>query len=141
MSATILKGVIHGRTIELDREPELPDGQAVSIQVQPEEAPPEWLERFTVNPSVALGKLLIKGTRLRVEDLVRLAEEGRSNEELVRMHPELTAEDADAVRQYAKVPAGLRSAFGGWAEDAEELDHYLDWTRQNRKHKRRESGE
>jgi len=138
MSIAILKGVIHGRTIELDAEPELPDGQRVSVQVQPEEPPPKWLERFTVDPSIALGKLLVKGTRLLADDLVRLAEEGRSDEDLRRLHPELTAEDVDAVRQYAKVPAGLRSSFGGWAEDAEELDKYLQWTRQNRKLMRRE---
>jgi len=28
---------------------------------------------------------------------------------------------------------GLRRAFGGWAEDAEELDAYLEWNRQQRK--------
>ena len=42
------------------------------------------------------------------------------------------------MRHYAKVPEGLRSSFGGWAEDAEELDKYLEWTRHNRKLSRRE---
>ena len=28
---------------------------------------------------------------------------------------------------------GLRRAFGAWAEDAEELDKYLEWSRQQRK--------
>jgi hypothetical protein len=28
---------------------------------------------------------------------------------------------------------GLRQAFGGWADDGEELDEYLEWTRQQRK--------
>jgi hypothetical protein len=28
---------------------------------------------------------------------------------------------------------GLRRAFGSWAEDAEELDRYLEWSRQQRK--------
>ena len=133
-----LRGVIHGRTIELEQKPELPDGQRVSVQVRPEDPPPNWLERLTVDPSIALGKLLVKGTRLLAEDIARLVEEGRSDEELRRLHPELTAEDVDAVRQYAKTPTGLRRAFGGWAEDAEQLDQYLEWTRQNRTLKRRE---
>lgn len=30
----ILKGTVHGRTIELDREPGLPDGQQVSVTLQ-----------------------------------------------------------------------------------------------------------
>lgn len=139
MNSTTLRGVVHGKTIELEQEPGLPDGQNVSVQVRPEEAPPAWLERLTVDPSIALGKLLIKGTRLLAEDLARLVEEGRSDEELRRAHPELTAEDVAAVREYAKVPAGLRRAFGGWAEDSEELDKYLEWIRQNRQLKRRET--
>jgi uncharacterized protein (DUF433 family) len=133
MSIAILKGVIHGKTIELEQEPELPDGQRVSVQVQPEELPPKYLERFTVDPSIAVGKLLVKGTRLQVDDLTRLVEEGHSDEELRRLHPQLTAEDVDTVRQYVRVPEGLRRSFGGWAEDAEELDKYLEWSRQHRK--------
>ena len=35
---TIMKGVIHGRTIELDSEPGLPEGQSVSVVVQPVQA-------------------------------------------------------------------------------------------------------
>jgi len=40
---TILKGTIHGRTIELEAEPGLPDGQQVTVTVQPmpqRESPP-----------------------------------------------------------------------------------------------------
>ena len=33
---------------------------------------------------------------------------------------------------------GLRRAFGGWAEDAEELDEYQEWNRQRRKKSRPE---
>jgi hypothetical protein len=37
MSSTqsVLKGVIHGRTIELEVEPGLPDGQSVAVTVEP----------------------------------------------------------------------------------------------------------
>lgn len=31
---------------------------------------------------------------------------------------------------------GLRRSFGAWAEDAEELDAYLEWNRQQRKQPR-----
>ena len=31
MAETILKGTVHGKTIELEREPGLPDGQSVSV--------------------------------------------------------------------------------------------------------------
>lgn len=32
---SVLKGVVHGRTIELETDPGLPDGQAVSVTVEP----------------------------------------------------------------------------------------------------------
>ena len=34
-NSAVIKGVIRGRTIELDREPSLPDGQNVAVTVQP----------------------------------------------------------------------------------------------------------
>lgn len=32
---TIVKGVIHGKTIELEHEPGLPEGQAVTVTLEP----------------------------------------------------------------------------------------------------------
>jgi len=40
-----LRGIIHGKTIELDREPGLPDGQAVTVQIQPAPSPGEGLRQ------------------------------------------------------------------------------------------------
>ena len=37
MSNSIFKGVVHGKTIELEQEPGLPDGQAVTVEVRPME--------------------------------------------------------------------------------------------------------
>lgn len=71
---TVLKGVIHGKIIELEQEPGLPDGQEVNVNIQP----------------IPQQELLPPGE-------------------------------------------GLRRAFGAWADDAEELDRYLEWNRQQRK--------
>jgi uncharacterized protein (DUF433 family) len=131
-------GVIHGKTIELEREPGLPQGQRIAVDVRPLDEPPAWLERFQVDLALNPGKLVVKGTQLLVEDLVQLVEDGRDDEELRRAHPELSAADLEAVRNYARVPEGIRRSFGGWADDAEELDEYLGWTRQQRKLRRRE---
>jgi hypothetical protein len=70
----VFKGVVHRKTIELDHEAGLPDGQLVMVTLQP-------------------------------------ANEGQ------------------------KLPPGegLRRSAGAWAEDAEKLDKYLDWIRQQRK--------
>src|SRR3954451_1821847 len=121
-SSPVLKGVIHGRTIELESEPGLPDGQEVSVEIRPVEEVPRWLERLDVDPAVRPGKYVIKGTRLLAEDLARLVEEGRSDEDVLRQFPELAPEDVAAVRQYACVPPGLRRAFGAWADEAEDVD-------------------
>jgi uncharacterized protein (DUF433 family) len=146
---TTFRGVVRGRTIERNQEPGLPEGQAVTVEIEPvaeagsappgaaAASPPEWLERLEVNPTVAPGRLVIKGTRLPAETLLALLAEGRTEEELLRAHPELTREDVAAVREYARVPPGLRRSFGAWAEDGAELDEYLEWNRQQRKVGRR----
>jgi len=78
--AAMRRGVVHGKTIELDEETGLSDGQEVNVLVQPVETGEQ------------------------------------------RLPP----------------GEGLRRAFGGWAEDAEELDAYLEWNRQQRKMSRPE---
>jgi uncharacterized protein (DUF433 family) len=133
-----IQGVFHGKTIELERESGLPEGQRVAVEVCPIDERPAWLERFVVDPTMTPGTFVIKGTRLLVDDLVQSAADGRTDEELRQLYPDLTTADVEAVRNYARVPEGLRRSFGGWVEDAEELDKYLDWTRQQRKARRAE---
>jgi hypothetical protein len=69
-----LRGVIHGKTIELEKTPDLPDGQPVTIIVQPVEE---------------------SGPR--------------------------------------QPGGGISRSAGGWADDPEGLDQYLDWNRRQRK--------
>lgn len=76
----VFAGVVHGKTIELAEAPGLPDGQAVSVIVNP------------VEPGTASSS----------------------------------------------PGEGLRRAFGGWAEEGEELDRFLEWTRQQRTIRRAE---
>jgi hypothetical protein len=70
--SSILRGVIHGRTIELSEAVPALEGQEVAVTVTP------------------LARKLPPGE-------------------------------------------GIRRTAGAWAEDAIELDRYLDWTRQQRK--------
>lgn len=42
---TQIRGVIHGRTIELDSEPDFPDGQEVNVTVHPFLPPGEGIRR------------------------------------------------------------------------------------------------
>lgn len=75
-----INGVIHGKTIELEREPGLPEGQRIAVELRPLDESPAWLDRFAVDPAVRPGKFVINGTRLLVDDLVQLVEEGRGDE-------------------------------------------------------------
>ena len=81
---TILRGTVHGRTIELDAESGLPEGQQVTVTLEPaprRQTPPE-------DPLEA-----------------------------------------------------LKRAAGGWSDDPEGLDRFLEWNRQQRKVNRREPPE
>jgi hypothetical protein len=82
---TAMKGIVHGKTIELAEEPGLPDGQEVSVTVEP------------VTPA--------------------------------------TSPSSPAALE------SLRRAAGAWTDDAEGLDRYLEWNRQQRKGSRPEIAE
>jgi uncharacterized protein (DUF433 family) len=136
--STVLNGVVHGKTIELEQEPGLPDGQVVQIEIRPVNPTAGWLARIVLDPAVQRGQPVIKGTQIPAEDVVRLLDEGRTEEEVRKTYPVLTQEDIAAVRQYGSIPLGLRRSFGAWAEDEKELDQYLEWNRAQRKIGRRE---
>jgi len=136
-----IHGVIHGKTIVLDREPGLDDGQEVSVEIRPimrgatqtdQPAPAWWLEQLAVDPTVRRGKFVVTGTTLLADALVDQLDAGKTDSELLQAHPELTPTAVAAVREYAKLPIEMRRSFGAWAEDSEELDEYLEWTRQHR---------
>lgn len=147
---TTIQGVIHGKTIELEKEPGLADGQAVAVTIQEIERPSAlpvsediprvelWMDRLVFDSRVHPTERIVRGTRLTAEALAAELEGGRSDDEVLHAHPELSKEDLVALRHYARWPVGLRRSCGAWAEDAEELDEYLEWTRQQRKIRRRE---
>lgn len=135
---TVFNGVVHGRIIELEDESGLPDGQPVRVEIVLSEERAGWWKRFVMDPSVASGKLIVKGTRLIADELVQRVVEGLSDEELIRQYAELSAEDVAAIREYARVPAGLRQSFGAWEDDPEGLEEYLEWNRRQRKQNRPE---
>lgn len=145
-----IQGVIHGKIIELAKAPGLPDGEAVAVTIQrvgvsesktmhdPALTVESWCDRIVFDSTVSPTEKVVKGTRLLAEELVVEIEEGKTDENLLTDHPELTADDVIALRSYARTSVGLRRSFGGWAEDSEQLDKYLEWNRQQRKIDRRE---
>ena len=141
-----IHGVIHGKTIELETESGLDDGQAVSVEIRPilrvetqadQPAPPWWMKHLDIDPSVRRGKFVVKGTSLLADTLVDQFEAGKTDSELLQAHHELTPTAVAALREYAKMPIEMRRSFGAWAEESDELDEYLEWTREHRKVSRR----
>jgi hypothetical protein len=96
-SSAVIRGIIHGKIIELESESGLPDGQEVTVTVEPVAVPnPVSPPSF---PTESQSRW--EAARVQVKDL--------------------------------PPGEGLRLSFGSWAEDADELDQYLEWNRQQRK--------
>jgi uncharacterized protein (DUF433 family) len=55
-----------------------------------------WQERIVIDPSILVGKPVVKGTRLAVEFIVDLLAQGWSEMEILRNYPGLTHEDIQA---------------------------------------------
>ncbi len=60
------------------------------------------LERIAVDPKVHFGKPCVAGTRITVQSVLELLDEGLSFEEIIRdYYPDLEVEDIQACIQYA----------------------------------------
>ncbi len=60
-----------------------------------------WKQRIEINPKVMLGKPVVTGTRITVEQILRKLAEDMSVEEILRDFPRLTREDIQAALAYA----------------------------------------
>jgi uncharacterized protein (DUF433 family) len=58
-------------------------------------------DRIEVNPRVMLGKVVIRGTRIPVELLLRKLSEGTSEADLLDAYPNLAREDIHAAMRFA----------------------------------------
>ena len=61
----------------------------------------DLLERIEINPKVMLGKPVIKGTRITVEQLLRKLAAGISVQKILEDYPRLTEEDLQAAILFA----------------------------------------
>jgi len=57
--------------------------------------------RIEINPQVMMGKPVIRGTRIKVELILRKLAEGATEKELLDAYPRLTREDIRAAIAYA----------------------------------------
>ena len=61
-----------------------------------------WRERITSDPDVLTGKPIIEGTRLSVEHVLGLLENGWSEADILESYPHLDPEDVRACLGYAR---------------------------------------
>ncbi len=61
----------------------------------------DWQSRIVLNPSILVGKPIIKGTRLAVEFIIDLLAQGWSVDEILRNYPGITVTDIQACLCYA----------------------------------------
>ena len=62
----------------------------------------EWRNRITSDPDVLAGKPIIEGTRLSVEHVLELLENGWSEADILESYPHLAPEDVRACIGYAR---------------------------------------
>ena len=63
------------------------------------------MERITIDPEVAHGRPVVRGTRMRVADVLALLAAGADEAEILEDYPYLTAEDLRACLAYAAAQA------------------------------------
>ncbi len=61
----------------------------------------DWHKRITVNPTVLVGKPVIKGTRIAVEFVIDLLGRGWTTEQILHEYDHLKAADIQACLAYA----------------------------------------
>ncbi|MFO8233626.1 MAG: DUF433 domain-containing protein [Longimonas sp.] len=62
----------------------------------------DWRNRITSDPEVLTGKPVISGTRLSVEHVLGLLENGWSETDILESYPHLESEDVRACLAYAR---------------------------------------
>jgi uncharacterized protein (DUF433 family) len=63
------------------------------------------LERITIDPEVVHGRPAVRGTRVRVADVLSLLASGASEAEILEDYPYLAADDIKACLAYAAAQA------------------------------------
>ena len=72
--------------------------------LSPQRVTMNYQKRITINPKVMVGKPVVAGTRITVEQVLTLLSQGISAEELTsrKYYPQLTKADVYAAVAYAK---------------------------------------
>ena len=69
------------------------------------------LERIVVNPKIMGGKPTVKGTRITVEQVLKMLAQGLTTKEILKDYPHLSKDDVAAVLLYAAKVAGEEEIY------------------------------
>jgi uncharacterized protein (DUF433 family) len=58
-------------------------------------------ERIEINPEIMAGKPVVRGTRIPVEQILRMLGAGLSTDDILADHPRLTPDDIRAAQAFA----------------------------------------
>jgi uncharacterized protein (DUF433 family) len=70
-----------------------------------------WTDHIRADPTILVGKPIIKGTRLSVELILGLLAQGWSEADLLKSYPPLTIDDIRACLQYAAEIIGSEKVY------------------------------
>lgn len=70
-----------------------------------------WEERIQVDPSILIGKPVIKWTRLAVELIIDLLAQGWTEKQILESYPGITHEDIQACLAYASAVLHAKRVF------------------------------
>lgn len=76
----------------------------------------QLLNRIVVNPKVMTGKPVIKGTRIPVEQILKLLAQGLSSDDILKDYPHLKKDDIMAALLYAAKIMGREEVYPLTAE-------------------------
>jgi uncharacterized protein (DUF433 family) len=71
----------------------------------------DWRQRIVVDPTILVGKPVIRGTRLAVELVLELLASGWSEEQLLANYPGVVSEDIRACLAYARDALGQERVY------------------------------
>ncbi len=71
----------------------------------------EILKRITVNPVIFNGKPIIRGLRIKVENVLALLEQGLSFDEILEEYPDLEEKDIRACVLFARMLVANEEIF------------------------------
>jgi uncharacterized protein (DUF433 family) len=77
----------------------------------------DWRDRIEINPQVMLGKPVVRGTRIPVEQILRKLAADVSVEAVLRDYPRLTREDVQAALAYASDAVGSEEIIAAGAPE------------------------